>query len=254
MDLEAEMPQNIEAIFLDIGNTLRILVKDEPYQAQARQRIVDLLGSAEDPAAFCEKLDARYKIYRKWAFENLVEASEAELWTRWLAPEFAADTVAARAVELTFEFRQSMGRRVVARDGREVVVELFQRGYLLGIISNVITSREIPDWMDADGFTPYFKSVVLSSVFGRRKPDPAIYLEAARLAGVDPSRCVYVGDNLKRDVTGTRQAGFGMVIILLDPDDEDTPIADDNRPDVIIHELRELLDIFPVRDPVYGSR
>jgi hypothetical protein len=41
---------------------------------------------------------------------------------------------------------------------------------------------------------------------------------------------------------------------LLDPDDEDTPIADDNRPDVIIHELRELLDIFPVRDPVYGSR
>ena len=241
------MPLEIEAIFLDLGNTLRILVKDEVHQLQARQKIVELVGSDENPAAFCEKLDARYKAYRKWAFENLREAPEAELWTRWLAPEFPAERIASLAVELTYQYRQSMGRRTVQRDGKEVVKELSERGYTLGIISNVITSREIPDWLDADGFSKYFKSVVLSSVFGRRKPDPAIYLEAARIAGVEPARCVYVGDNLKRDVTGTRQAGFGMVIILLDPAEADEElISEENRPDVIIHEFRELLDIFPL--------
>jgi FMN phosphatase YigB (HAD superfamily) len=105
--------------------------------------------------------------------------------------------------------------------------------------------------MDAEGFTPYFKSVVLSSVYGRRKPDPAIYLEAARRAGVEPRHCVYVGDNLKRDVSGTRQAGFGMVIILLDPAEEDeAPIEPENQPDLLIHQFRELLDIFPAREPV----
>jgi putative hydrolase of the HAD superfamily len=240
------MTQSIEAIFIDLGNTLRILVKDEDHMAKARQKIVALVGTDEDPVSFCEKLNARYKTYRKWAFEHLTEAPESELWTRWLVPEFPSEKIAPLGGELTFQFRQSMGRRVVVENGREVVEELHRRGYILGIISNLIGSREIPDWLEADGFAPYFKSVVLSSVFGKRKPDPAIYLEAARLAGVDPSRCVYVGDNLQRDVTGTRLAGFGMVIIMISPEElAAETITDENRPDVIIHEFKELLDIFP---------
>jgi FMN phosphatase YigB (HAD superfamily) len=244
------MTHNIEAIFLDLGNTLRILVKDQQHMARARQKIVELVGTDEDPVSFCEKLNERYKVYRKWAFENLTEAPESELWTRWLVPEFPGERIAPLGGELTFQFRQSMGRRVVVENGRKVVEELCRRGYMLGIISNLIGSREIPEWLEADGFAPYFKSVVLSSVFGKRKPDPSIYLEAARRAGVDPSRCVYVGDNLKRDVTGTRAAGFGMVIIMVSLEElaEET-ITDDNRPDLIIHEFKELLDIFPALEP-----
>jgi hypothetical protein len=45
------MNLEIEAIFLDLGDTLRILVKDEEYMARARRRIVDLLGTDEDPNA-----------------------------------------------------------------------------------------------------------------------------------------------------------------------------------------------------------
>jgi putative hydrolase of the HAD superfamily len=242
------MASNIAAIFLDLGNTLRILKKDDIHQSRARRKIVELVGTDEDPAAFCEKLDARYKDYRKWAFDTLTEAPEAELWTRWLAPEFPAERILPNAVELTYQYRQSSGRRVVVDNGKEVVVELYRRGYILGIISNLISSQEIPDWMDQDGFTPYFKSVVLSSVFGKRKPDPSIYIEAARIAEVDPGLCVYVGDNLKRDVAGTREAGFGMVVIMLDPEEmKKEPPSAENQPDVIIHRFDELLDIFPSR-------
>ena len=248
------MEQAIEAIFIDLGNTLRILIKDQSHMAQARRKIVELVGTDEDPDKFCEKLDIRYKTYRKWAFDNLTEAPEPELWTRWLAPEFPADKIAPLGVELTYQYRQSMGRRVVVDHGKEVVIELHQRGYILGLISNVITSREIPDWMNADGFTPYFKSVVLSSVFGKRKPDPAIYLEAARLAGVAPEHCAYIGDNLKRDVTGARQAGFGMVVIMISPEElAEAIITDENRPDCVIHEFAELLDIFTAREHIHGS-
>lgn len=240
------MTPDIEAIFLDLGNTLRILVKDKAHMAQGRRKIVELLGTDESPEAFCAKLEVRYKTYRKWAFEQSLEAPEAELWTRWLAPEFPAEKVAPQAVELTYQFRQSMGRRVVVPNGKGVITELHRRGYTLGIISNVITSQEIPDWLEADGFAPYFKAVVLSSVFGRRKPDPAIYLEAARQAGVEPARCVYVGDNPKRDVVGTRQSGFGMIILMMTPEElAEEPIAPEHQPDLIIHEFCELLDIFP---------
>jgi HAD superfamily hydrolase (TIGR01549 family) len=245
------MTAKIEAIFIDLGNTLRMLVKDPAHMAQARQEIVRLVGTDEDPVEFCKKLDERYKGYRKWAFENLAEAPEAELWTRWLVPEFPVEKIAPLGEELTYQYRQSMGRRVVVENGKEVVVELHQRGYIMGIISNLIGTREIPDWLEADGFNPYFKSVLLSSVFGKRKPDPAIYLEAARRAGVMPANCVYIGDNLKRDVTGTRGAGFGMVVIMISPENlaEET-IMEENRPDIIIHEFRQLLDIFPGHNQV----
>jgi putative hydrolase of the HAD superfamily len=242
---------NIEAIFIDLGNTLRMLVKDEAHMARARQEIVCLVGTDEDPVAFCAELDERYKVYRKWAFENLTEAPEAELWTRWLVPEFPPEKIAPLGGELTYQFRQSMGRRVVVENGKEVVVELHRRGYTLGIISNLIGCREIPDWLEADGFSPYFKSVVLSSIFGKRKPDPSIYLEATRRAGVESANCVYIGDNLKRDVTGTRAAGFGMVVIMISPEQlAKETITDENRPDVIIHKFIQLLDIFPGRNQV----
>lgn len=243
------MSRNIEAIFIDLGNTLRILHKDEEHQARARRKITELVGTNENPETFCEKLDARYKVYRKWAFEQLTEAPESELWTRWLVPDFPAEKIAPLGSELTYQYRQSMGRRVVVDGGKEVVAELHQRGYILGIISNLIGTREIQDWLDADGFTPYFKSVVLSSIYGKRKPNPSIYYEATRRAGVAPAHCTYVGDNLKRDVTGTRAAGFGMVIILIEPDElAKASITDENRPDIIIHEFRELLEIFPARN------
>jgi HAD superfamily hydrolase (TIGR01549 family) len=239
----------IEAVFIDLGNTLRTLVKDEAHMARARQEIVRLVGTHEDPLVFCAKLDERYKVYRKWAFENLAEAPEAELWTRWLVPEFPPDIIAPLGEELTYQFRQSMGRRVVVDGGKEVVIELQRRGYILGIISNLIGTREIPDWLVAEGFAPYFKSVALSSVLGIRKPDPAIYLEAARQAGVEPGKCAYVGDNLKRDVVGTRSAGFGTLVIMISPEElAEATITDENRPDVIIHKFRQLLDIFPARN------
>ncbi len=238
----------VEAIFLDLGNTLRMLVKDEQHMAAARGRIAQMVGTDEDPAAFCDKLNVRYKEYRKWAFEELREAPEADLWTRWLTPDFPPERIAPLAGELTYQFRQSMGRRVVVENARQVVEELQRRGYILGIISNLIGTREIPDWLEAEDFARYFKSVVLSSIYGIRKPDPAIYLEAARRAGVEPCRCVYVGDNLKRDVTGTREAGFGMVVIMISPEQlAAETITDDNRPDRIIHKFTELLEIFPAR-------
>jgi HAD superfamily hydrolase (TIGR01662 family) len=242
------MTTDIEAIFIDVGNTLRILVKDEPYQAQARQKIATLVGTQEPPETFCARLDERYKVYRKWAFETLLEASEKELWTRWMLPDFPADKIAPLSGELTFLYRQTMGRRFAQPDAKQVVVELTRRGYRLGILSNTITEREIPEWLEEDGFSQYFPTVILSSLFGHRKPGPEIYLEAARQAGVSPARSAYVGDNPSRDVLGARRAGFGMVIIMMEPAElEKEPPTGENKPDLIIQKLSDLLDIFPAR-------
>ena len=197
------MIQEIDAVFLDLGNTLRILTKNDDHQSKARQRIVELVGTDEDPVAFCEKLDQRY-VYRKWAFDTMREAPESELWTRWLAYDFPAERIGPLGTELTYQYRQSMGLRVVVEHGAKWCKPFRPRLHAWHHQQSDHHQRN-PLRDGSRWLHPYFKSVALSSVLGIRKPDPAIYHIAAENAGVDPSRCAYVGDNLKRDVTGTGQ-------------------------------------------------
>ena len=240
------MEREFDAIFYDLGGTLRLVERDAEFEARARRRIADLCGETGDPDAFCKFLDYRYEGYRKWCFDTMREATEAELWTRWLAPEYPRERIVKNAVELTIEFRNKDGRRVVAKNGAESIRELYENGYKLGIISNLVTSREIPDWLEHDDLAQYFGAVLLSCVEGIRKPDPRLSLMACQKLGVEPARCAYIGDNLKRDVEGTRLAGFGMFVLYTTPEKlKKETITDDNRPDAVIFDFAELKELFP---------
>lgn len=239
------MKHDIRAIFLDVGNTLRIVVEDAAFQTQARQQLATLIGATEPIPALFARLDGRWKAYRKWSFDNLTEASEKELWTRFLLPDFPADKIAPLSGKLTRLWRDKDGRRVPRHDVKATVLELHRRGYALGIIANTITETEIPDWLAADNLTDYFKAVVLSSKVRYRKPGPEIYWEAARRIGIEPAYCAYVGDNPIRDVEGTRKAGYAMTIILPEPgkSEKDLPTSE-SKPDLFIKEFGDLLQVF----------
>jgi HAD superfamily hydrolase (TIGR01662 family) len=242
------MNNAIEAIFLDVGNTLRIVVEDKEFTAQAKKGLMMMVGAQESEEIFFEKLETRWKIYRNQSKETLLEASEKELWTQWLLPDYPVDKIAPLSGKLTRLWRDRDGRRVPRPDVKDVVIELSRRGYLIGVIANTITETEIPDWMEAEGLTAYFKAVVLSSKVRTRKPNPEIYWEAARRVGVKPPLCAYVGDNPVRDVDGCREAGFGMMILFLEPATlAKEPPAGEHQADYTIHTCSELLDIFPPR-------
>ncbi len=242
------MQPDIEAIFLDVGNTLRIVLPEAEFIAQARQNLMGLVGARQSEAVFFDVLEERWKVYRKQSKETLLEASEKELWTRWLLPDYPEEKIAPLSGRLTRLWRDHDGRRVPRPDVNEVIIELSRRGYRLGIIANTITETEIPDWMEREGLTGYFKAVVLSSKVRVRKPNPEIYWEAARRIEADPCKCAYVGDNPVRDVEGCRAAGFGLMIFFFEPDTlkKETPTGD-CHPDYTIRTCSELLDIFPPR-------
>jgi FMN phosphatase YigB (HAD superfamily) len=243
------MNQNIEAIFLDVGNTLRIVVHDPEFMAQAKKDLMTLVGAKESEAEFFQGLESRWLVYRKQSKASLLEACEKELWTKWLLPGYPAEKIAPLAGKLTRLWRDHDGRRVPRADAKSTVLELDRRGYILGIIANTITETEIPDWMESEGLTSYFKAVVLSSKVALRKPNPEIYWEAARRVGVEPCKCAYVGDNPVRDVEGTQAAGFGMMILMMEPATlAKEPPTFEVKPDCSIYAMSELLDIFPPRN------
>ncbi|MDL2258273.1 HAD family hydrolase [Eubacteriales bacterium OttesenSCG-928-K08] len=240
------MTQDVRHIFFDVGDTLRITHKKPEHQLAAMRRAVEILGADYSPEDFGEMIMERYEEYRSWATKCWVELNEQDLWRKFLAPEYPQELVEENAVELTFLLRQFKGLRYVADNAMEVVQELTKRGYKLGIISNVITSRELPDWLEEDGFAPYFSPVVLSSLTGIRKPDPRIFQIALDEAKIDPVYCAYIGDNVERDMGGAAKVGFGMKILIDHKRAVDrSSFTPDTTPDAIIESCLDLLDIFP---------
>lgn len=242
------MKPDIDAIFLDVGNTLRIVVEDPEFSEAAKHQLLELLNVKEDPDVFFEKLETRWKAHRKRCKQTLIEASERELWSLHLLPDYPKEIIEPLSGKLTRLWRDKDGRRVPRSDVKDTIIELDRRGYLLGIIANTITETEIPDWMETDQVTDYFKTVILSSKVALRKPNPEIYWLAAREIGVEPSKCAYVGDNPVRDVEGTHAAGYGMMILINEPATlEKEPPTGEFKPDYTIENISDLLDIFPSR-------
>ncbi len=239
------MDRLIKAIFLDLGGTFRIVQADRVYTDAAKRRIAELVGTQMEPEEFHTLINERYETYRAWALRFMCEAPEAMLWSRWLVPEYDRARVEKHAVELTYELRRAKGRRVIVPGGAQTVRELVARGYKVGVISDLIGTREIDEWLDADGLRPYFCTVQQSSVTLIRKPHPAIYIFALDEAGVRPEESAFVGDNLQRDIIGAKAAGFGVTIAVDYPDAAPLKITEENRPDGVIKSFGQLLALFP---------
>ena len=243
------MVPDIQTIFFDVGNTLRIVVKDQAFIDKAEADLMELIHTTESHDALFAKLEERWKAYRKMSKTTLLDASEGELWTQYMLPDYNPNMIFANAPRLTRLWRDHDGRRVARPDAVATLRELKNRGYTLGIIANTVTETEIPDWMAADKVADCFKVTILSSKVRLRKPDPAIYHLACRCIGTPEVNCAYVGDNPVRDVEGTQAAGFGMMIRIDEPDTLNMEKATGKEfiPDHVITALSELLDLFPAR-------
>lgn len=248
------LQSQIRAVCFDVGGTLRTSEKTEPGNLEHVKRLQAFLGDTSDPAVLLKKLDSAEKNYRIWCKKSMIELSEADLWSIYMLPEYPKDFIQQNAVQINRIWRGSSIKKINP-DTVETIKTLHQRGYTLGIISNTTSSLEVPEMLAENGINGLFTCVIISSVFGRRKPHPSLFLEAARQMGYPPEQCVYVGDNLSRDLIGPRQAGYGQVVIIrvdgclldeYDPDDEQHLQAiTEMVPNHMISQLNQLLQIYP---------
>jgi HAD superfamily hydrolase (TIGR01509 family) len=90
---------------------------------------------------------------------------------------------------------------------------LRQRGYILAVVSN----REKPfdEYLRQKGISEHFDFALAAGQVESWKPNPEIFLHAARRAGIDPRDALYIGDNYYADIVGARRAG--MQAVLFDP-------------------------------------
>jgi len=107
----------------------------------------------------------------------------------------------------------------------------------LGLVSDSQEVYIIPE-LRLVGLDSLFETVVISSRYGYRKPDPRLFQQALKEMGLTMTDDVlYVGDNWERDIVGASNAG--MQAILIQRSNEQYALHDKTIP--ILSDLRGLL-------------
>jgi len=252
------MNTSIKAICFDVGGTLRVAHEKQERDITNITKIQKITGVNGSPHEFAKVLAAREKNYRIWSRKHLIELNESELWSTFMLPAHAEPFTQEKAVTLNQLWRDSRLKTILP-DAVETIKTLSQRGYLLGIISNTTSSVEVPQLLEENGIADLFQCVILSTVFGRRKPHPSLFIACAKELNVVPEECAYVGDIISRDVVGGRQAGFAEITIIdangyvndpsvMEDEEPDGTISSVMQPDYRISRLSQLLEHYPDRN------
>jgi len=125
-----------------------------------------------------------------------------------LTPEHA-DFLALRE-EFFTNYEQCMTQRTYAFDG---VSELIARLVAIELPWGVVTNKSARFTDPLTRAMPLFASartIVSGDTTPHAKPHPAPLLEAAQQMGIDPVRCLYIGDD-ERDIVAGLAAGMGTV-------------------------------------------
>jgi phosphoglycolate phosphatase len=91
----------------------------------------------------------------------------------------------------------------------ELLDDIRRRGYAWGIVTNKATHLTLPI-VEFLALADSAAALVCGDTAPRSKPHPDPLLHAAAQAGYPPSRCVYVGDDL-RDIQAAHAAGMPAV-------------------------------------------
>lgn len=94
----------------------------------------------------------------------------------------------------------------------QAISMLKSQGYTLGVVSNGPTPFQENN-LQALGLTSFFETIVISAAVDCRKPDLEIFTLACDNIGVEPSACVFVGDNPEADIRGASEAGMFTVFV-----------------------------------------
>ncbi len=239
----------IQAVFFDVGGTLETIYYDDELRLAATARLrQQLIEGGLDTGLTIEEL---YQViqkgllrYRAWNRKSLMELESPRIWQEYIFTDLnlPSERLAALAEDLSFFIETQFYRREMRPEVPAVLETIKEMGLKMGIISNVMSRGMVPYALQRYGISEYFDPVVLSSVYGRRKPDPAIFLHTAKLAGVPRNACVHVGDKASRDVLGAKQAGYRLAI-QVEHSPIDGPDSHDAMPDFFLRDLTELPDV-----------
>jgi putative hydrolase of the HAD superfamily len=189
----------IEAVCFDYFNTLTSAV----HRGDGHRRTAEVLGV--DPVAWLAVLDRTYDERARGGYAVSILAG-----LRRLCGELGVEPSLAR-------LREAVGLRLTGLladaplrpETLPVLQSLRAAGVRVAIVSDCWF--ELPMVLPRTPLAGLFDTAVYSCRVGHTKPHPAMYATACTRLGVDPARCLYVGDGGGRELTGAARHGLDAV-------------------------------------------
>ncbi|WP_114239225.1 phosphoglycolate phosphatase [Dyella sp. C9] len=186
-------PENLQGVLFDLDGTLLDSAADlySALKAQCHE-----LQVAAPPYAMVREVVSRgSRAILRCAFPGLDDAGVMALVPRYL------------------ELYQSMlAQHTHPFDGiNDLLSAIEAQGLAWGIVTNK-PGFLTDELVECIGWAPRAAAVVSGDTLPVKKPDPAPVLLACERAGLDPRRCVFVGDD-QRDVLAGNAAGMYSVAV-----------------------------------------
>jgi HAD superfamily hydrolase (TIGR01662 family) len=234
----------VRAVLLDLGHTLVDFTRTQEalhaayeqirarIEAVAYMEVPELLDLVERVAGGVDRLVEQS--YRERRLEELNQAQLLREALSGIGFDLPDDTI-EHIVHL--DHSAWSNSLTVEPEVLEVLQELRDDGYAMGLVSNVSL---YPDLMRRDlerlGIAQFLQAAVFSSEVGVRKPDARIFRVALERVEVEAPQAAFVGDRLYDDVGGAQAVGMRAVQTRQFRQEEHP----EPQPDAVIDHLREL--------------
>lgn len=205
------------AVLFDLGNTLAAYYDADQFQPILKVAIATLLGELESRGLSRVSFDDAFAC----AIDENKEAADfrftpmAERFERIFQISLAEDALLAQELcEIFLQPIFSIGR--VYDDSLPVLHRLRGIGYPVAIVSNAPWGSPPNLWRNEIrrlGLLAAVDRVILCGDVGWRKPARAIFEYAASTLDHRCEDCIFVGDDLRWDMSGSEAAGMRPILI-----------------------------------------
>jgi putative hydrolase of the HAD superfamily len=245
---------DIRAVVFDVNGTLvRILTEDDSDQIfRAAAHFLSYQGVDLHRDQVRELYFQILKQQQRSSPEEYPEFDAVDIWRSIIdahQTDFTRALPAAKLQQMPL-FLAEMSRGIARRRLRlypyvREVLDVLREQFPLAVVTDAQSAHARAE-LHKVGLLDYFHPIVVSGDHGFRKPDRRLFRLALDGMGVAAENAMYVGNDMRTDIVGARDAGMTTVMV---DSDQGTKVYLDTVPDHTITDFRDLLKILDLPSP-----
>ena len=197
----------IKAIFFDLDDTLHDHLK--PFNQALKDVFPEINKSIIIEEAYKKFREASDELWESYS-ENRLSLGEMRIKRIIQALKSLGIVITVEDGErFQAQYEERLKQLELFPEVPELLNTLKRKGYTLGLITNGPIKHQ---WNKINKLrlTDFFPNelILVSDEIGKAKPEPEIFIEAAKRLNYQPHQLLYVGDSWINDVSGPVKAGW----------------------------------------------
>lgn len=191
-----------------------VLFHPQPSFAQLYKKFLDSQGETFELERVEQALVDVMREFNRRAEEEEFFELKPQLWAAHIFSNLRLEQDRIKKLHSAWiDFASSELKMVIPQGSVDLLQELKDRGYRLGLVSN--WQGLLSDFVRHQDMMDLFQLVLTAADVGFYKPRPEIFEAALEDLGVEASQCVFVGGSYAADIVGARK--LHMRSFLYDP-------------------------------------